>query len=168
MSGAGSAGDGLLAGLDIGGTKILGVVVDGSGAVRASVRTPSGFGPEAVVAAAQAVLAELAVATGTRPDGFASIGVGIPGAVDPGTGTVSQALNLGLDRLELGAILGRRLGHPVHVENDVNAAAVGAAHGAAGSLAYLNLGTGLAAGLVLDGRLWLPEVLGLGHPAAVG
>jgi len=69
---------------------------------------------------------------------------------------VTHALNLGLEGLELGAHLTDRFGRPVRVDNDVNAAALGAYHllGHTGSLAYLNLGTGLAAGFVLDGALW--------------
>jgi predicted NBD/HSP70 family sugar kinase len=67
-------------------------------------------------------------------------------------------VNLGLDGLALGEELGGRLGVKVRLENDVNVAALGAfhllGHGAEHSMAYLNLGTGLAAGLVLGGRLW--------------
>jgi predicted NBD/HSP70 family sugar kinase len=67
-------------------------------------------------------------------------------------------VNLWLDGLDLGGELTARLGQPVRVENDVNAAAVGAFHllgrPDTRSLAYLNLGTGLAAGLVLNGQLW--------------
>ena len=55
-------------------------------------------------------------------------------------------------------LVASRLGVPVHVENDVNAAALGAfAHlglAPAQSLAYVNVGTGIAAGFVLAGRLW--------------
>ncbi|MET1018397.1 MAG: ROK family protein, partial [Microterricola sp.] len=78
------------------------------------------------------------------------------------SGVVSHAVNLGVSELALGAELGRRMGVPVHVENDVKAAALGAHHltsiGAgpgegAGSMAYLNLGTGLAAGIVQNGVL---------------
>ena len=162
----------LRAGLDIGGTKILGVVLDetvGDGGalgadasgprIPASVRVPSGSGPDAVLDAAEAVLRALAEQCGIRTDEFLSVGVGIPGTVDPPTGVVRQALNLGIEHLDLAAELRRRIGREVHVENDVNAAAVGAAadgasHGGPTSLAYLNLGTGLAAGLVLGGALW--------------
>ena len=74
------------------------------------------------------------------------------------SGRVSHAVNLGIDDLDLGAELHDRLGLVVHVENDVNAAAFGAFHMVGtregGSMAYLNLGTGLAAGLVLNGELW--------------
>lgn len=144
----------LRAGLDIGGTKILGVVLDGDDGIVASVRVPSGSGPDAVVGSAETVLRSLAAECGIAVDGFASIGVGIPGAVDAASGVVRQALNLGIAELDLGSALRERVGRAVHVENDVNAAALGAAQDAAGSLAYLNLGTGLAAGLVLGGALW--------------
>jgi glucokinase len=67
-------------------------------------------------------------------------------------------VNLGLSGLDLGSELEARLGRAVRVENDVNAAALGAfsflGRTSAQSMAYLNLGTGLAAGLVLGGRLW--------------
>jgi predicted NBD/HSP70 family sugar kinase len=71
---------------------------------------------------------------------------------------VTHAVNLGIDDLDLGTELCGRLATVVHVENDVNPAAVGAVHmfspRQTSSMAYLNLGTGLAAGLVLNGELW--------------
>jgi predicted NBD/HSP70 family sugar kinase len=68
---------------------------------------------------------------------------------------VTHALNLGLSDFDAGAQLSPVLGLPVRVENDVKAAALGAAaERGAGSLAYLNLGTGIAAGIVVDGRVW--------------
>ena len=82
----------------------------------------------------------------------------VPGAVDPASGRVAHAVNLGLDGLALGDELAARLGVRLRLENDVNVAALGAfhllGHGPDRSMAYLNLGTGLAAGLVLGGRLW--------------
>jgi glucokinase len=87
-----------------------------------------------------------------------TVGIGMPGRVDTATGAVSMALNLGIERpLAVGAELGRRLGVPVVLENDVNAAALGAFEtmdgGLPRSLVYLSIGTGFAAGAVLDGRL---------------
>jgi predicted NBD/HSP70 family sugar kinase len=83
----------------------------------------------------------------------------MPGRVDVATGTVSSAVNLGIiEPVAMGDLVGERTGLPVHVENDVNAAALGAhAHlglDADASLAYVNIGTGIAAGFVLGGRLW--------------
>ena len=69
-------------------------------------------------------------------------------------------MNLGVDELNLGAAVSAELGVTVRVENDVKAAALGAhaLHRAGGdridSMAYLNLGTGIAAGIVIGGRLW--------------
>jgi glucokinase len=138
-------------GVDIGGTKTEAVL----GAVRGTLRIPTGHGSEQVVASAIAAVAGVA---GEALGDIQSIGVGIPGTVDSSTGLVSHAINLGVERLELGQTLSAHFGMPVRVENDVNAAALGAFHvlqqGPDASIGYVNLGTGLAAGLVLRGELW--------------
>jgi len=145
-------------GVDIGGTKTEAVAIDDAGLVIDEVRVPTGFGADAVIASTVAAVTELADRLGTAPAEFGAIGVGVPGAVDPASGRVAHAVNLGLDGLALGDELAARLGVRVRLENDVNVAALGAfhllGHGPERSMAYLNLGTGLAAGLVLGGRLW--------------
>lgn len=145
-------------GVDIGGTKTLAVVLDAAGEVIDHRRSPTGFGADAVVESAVTAISDLAQRGGIAPRDFASIGVGVPGRVDAATGHVAHAVNLGLESLDLGVMLGARIGSAVHVENDVNAAALGVHHllgrPVTGSMAYLNLGTGLAAGFVLDGELW--------------
>ena len=144
--------------MDIGGTKTEAVAIDDAGAVIDTVRVASGFGAEAVVASTVEAVVALAALLGVEPRAFGAIGVGVPGAVDPASGRVAHAVNLGLNGLALGEELTARLGVRVRLENDVNAAALGAfhllGHGPDHSMAYLNLGTGLAAGLVLAGRLW--------------
>ena len=171
MSAAVPAAAVLRVGLDIGGTKAHAVAIDESGAVVQQLRLPTGFGADAVLGSAIAAVTQLAGLAGRAAADFLSIGVGIPGAVESDTGRVAHAVNLGLENLELGRGLNERFGVPVRVENDVNAAAFGAYHllrqaqqpestqrpgtrSDADSMAYLNLGTGLAAGLVLGGRLW--------------
>jgi predicted NBD/HSP70 family sugar kinase len=148
----------LRVGIDIGGTKTDAVAIDADGHVAHRLRLSTGFGADSVLATAVAAVEGLAGSAGLTPETFVSIGVGIPGTVDVTTGRVEHAVNLGLTGLDLGGALGARLGRPVRVENDVNAAALGA-FALLGlhpdqSMAYLNLGTGLAAGLVLGGRLW--------------
>jgi predicted NBD/HSP70 family sugar kinase len=141
-------------GLDVGASKTLGVLVDASGHVRAQVRMPTARGTAGVLETAAAVTDRL---LGGSPPGSVTIGVGVPGVVDVLAGVVQHAVNLGLDgaRVPMRDLLTDRLGAPVHLENDVNAAAFGAAGlvGEGFDLAYLSIGTGLAAGLVLDGRL---------------
>ncbi|MWB98785.1 ROK family protein [Agromyces sp. MMS17-SY077] len=146
-------------GIDIGGTKTAAVVLGRDGELSDQVRMPTGFGAEEVVATVLHTVERMTELAGLPVDGFTTIGIGIPGAVDSERGHVRHAVNLGLGGLDLGPVLERRLGVRVRIENDVKAAALGAHHllserGAAGdSMAYLNLGTGLAAGVLLDGKL---------------
>jgi len=146
------------AGIDIGGTKTDAVAIAADGALAQRFRVPTGFGPDAVLQTALGAVTRLAELAGIRAGEFESIGIGIPGAVDSASGRVAHAVNLGLEGLELGGQLTARLGRDVRIENDVNAAALGAyhllEHDPTHSMAYLNLGTGLAAGLVIEGRLW--------------
>lgn len=144
-------------GFDVGGTKTDAVVVTPGGDVVAWRRRPTGWGAEAVVQTVSALAEELAAAAGlAAPSAFASVGVGVPGRVGLDGSLVTHAVNLGIERIDLAPVLAARLGAPVRIENDVKAAALGAdaLHGRGGTLAYLNLGTGIAAGLVADGRLW--------------
>ncbi|GAA4377661.1 ROK family protein [Agromyces bauzanensis] len=147
-------------GIDIGGTKTAAVAIGDDGAVSGEVRMPTGFGAEAVVETALRTVERMTRIEGVEASAISSIGIGIPGTVDAATGLVTHAVNLGLEGLDLGPRLADRLGVEVRVENDVKAAALGAHHllgaadgVAAHSMAYLNLGTGLAAGIVIGGRL---------------
>lgn len=148
----------LAVGVDIGGSKVLAVAVDETGAVRATHRLPSNGGAAGVVESAVDAVGRLAQHTGVPVSAFSVVGVGVPGLVRPDSGEVTHAVNLGVGAgtLSLRARLAERLGVPVVVENDVNAAALGAAQvlGLGDTdLAFLSIGTGLAAGLVTEGRL---------------
>jgi predicted NBD/HSP70 family sugar kinase len=87
-----------------------------------------------------------------------AIGVGVPGTVDPATGVVGESHHTAeLTGQHLGRALGARFGIPAFVDNDVNALALsewmfGLGRGAR-SLVVLAAGTGIGAGIVLDGRL---------------
>lgn len=155
----------LRVGLDLGGSKVLGVLLEGDNARRV-LRAPTDLGPEGVVASAAGVVRGLCDAAGIAPARLAGVGMALPGIVDPVTGTVSHAVNLRihLTDVPVGALLSEQLGGvPVTVENDLNAAALGAAQTLGHSdMAFLALGTGLAAGMLLDGRLRR------GHAGAAG
>ena len=142
-------------GLDVGGTKTDAVAVAADGTIAGRVRRATGWGADAVIRTVLDAVASLRRDVGIDDGSLVSVGIGTPGQVVSGTGRVVHAVNLGIDELDLAAAVGPSLGVPVHVENDVKAAAIGAfaLRGTGGSMAYLNLGTGVAAGIVLDGAL---------------
>jgi len=143
-------------GLDVGGTKTEVVAVDSEGVIAGRVRMATGWGPDAVTRTIVDGVRALGIEAGVDIGAVRSVGVGIPGQIEPGTARVVHAVNLGVDELDVAAAVGPQLGVPVRVENDVKAAALGAyaLHGGTGTMAYLNLGTGIAAGIVADGELW--------------
>lgn len=146
-------------GLDIGGTKTAALVVEESRALSEVARPTDVTSPENLVAGVVAVVEE-ALGQINRPHHLLGVGAGIPGQVDLDEGTVSMAVNLNLrEPYPLRDALQQALGVPVTLENDVRAAALGAFHWARQlepirSLAYLGIGTGISAGLVLDGRVY--------------
>lgn len=145
-----------LVGVDIGGTKIETVLLGPDGSLLKSCRTAARQGNEAVLSDIMTSVRHVTRTLG-KYDAF-SVGIGIPGQVQPSTGMVRSAVNLGIDRLPLGPVLSHRLdGVVVHVENDVNAAALGAATllptECESTSVLINFGTGLAAGVVSDGRI---------------
>src|SRR5690606_1022165 len=114
--------------------------------------------PEALLGtitrAVRTVLAEVRA----TPRQIRSIGLGVPGLVDPATGIVQLAVNLNLQRYPLGPSVAARFKTPAFLENDVRTAAVGAfayvqQTEPVQSLAYGSIGTGVAAGVILNGRL---------------
>ena len=150
--------DGLLAGVDVGGSKIAVVVATGDlePVARHTIETGVGDAAYAVNRISEAIEATLALG-GRTPADLAAIGIGVPGRVDPVAGRVTLAVNLGWHDLPLVPLMSARYGIPVAIENDVRAAAAGL-HARrvlpdTGDLAYLSIGTGISAGVVLDGHL---------------
>jgi len=137
------------AGLDVGGTKVLGVVVDETGAILASHRVPTPRGGDAVVAAMLEVLDVLGPVD--------AVGAGVPGLVDR-NGVLRIAPNLpGVRSLPVGRLLAEATGVPVRIDNDNTCALwgehlVGAARDVSDAV-LVGLGTGVGGGLLVDGAL---------------
>jgi predicted NBD/HSP70 family sugar kinase len=134
------------------------LIVDADGAVLGRATHVSSVGDQdGAVPAIAAALDEALQAAGLSRDELIAVGVGVPGRVDPERGHVTLAVNLGWTDLALKAGLEAAIGRPVVIENDVRAAAIGLRdrHIAVGArdLAYLAVGTGIAAGVILDGKL---------------
>jgi glucokinase len=149
----------LLVGVDVGGSKIAVLVVDGDLEIRGRLVVPTPVGSPDT--AADHIAATVATALETARAGVervAAVGVGVPGRVDPENGVVSLAVNLGWQRLPLRDQLELRLGVPCAIENDVRAAAAGIRErrllGEVEDFVYLSVGTGISAGVVLGGQLY--------------
>ena len=143
-------------GVDVGGTKTQGVVLDADSRVIADRVRPTESGPEGVVATVLAVARECLQLAASSSAELISVGVGIPGRVDHRSGVVSTAVNLGIGRLSLGPVLADELGVSVYVDNDVKVTALGAADYlriSHADLTYLNFGTGIASATLIGGRL---------------
>lgn len=153
---------GLRGGIDLGGTKIQAVVVSASHRVVADARrpTPTDGGPEAVVEALAAAMADAATSAGTSTRRLRGAGVGSPGSVDTLKGTVTRAGNLpGWEgSFPLASRLGRMLGCPVRLGNDVQVTNLAELRFGAGrqrpSFLGLSWGTGVGGSVVLEGREW--------------
>ena len=152
--------DSILVGLDIGGTKTAVQIVDVTGDFRASIVVPTvTSGSPDFVDALIATIGEALAQGGAGKEMIRSMGVGIPGLVNPLTGDVRLAVNLNLEAYPLGAVLQGIYGVPVVLENDVRMAAVGVYDRLqttlqVGSLAYLSIGTGVSAGIILKSKLY--------------
>lgn len=140
-------------GIDLGGTKIEGLVLGKGGVERARLRiaTPT-TSYEAKIEAMLGVIAELERKTGVR----CTIGIAHPGAISPATGLMKNANSTQLNERPLKADLERRLGREVRMANDANCFAVSeASDGAAAGCSIVFgviLGTGVGGGVVIDGR----------------
>ncbi|MFI0780599.1 ROK family protein [Streptomyces sp. NPDC021212] len=147
-------------GLHLDRDELTAVLVDLAGTPVALRTARFDFGAEAdraLTAAASEVEALIAAAPGLSGGGLLGVGVAAPGPLDHGSGVLHQVTGFPQwDGLPLRDALARRLGLPVVLDKDTNAAALGLAAPAApvDSFAYLHLGTGLGAGLVLDGGVY--------------
>lgn len=143
--------------IDVGGTNIRAALVERDTSIRASARRPiDKSGVDALLAAIGDCAAE-ALAAVPAGSPVAGIGVAMKGFVDHRTGVMVASANLGLKNVPVRGFLSDRFGHPTWVDNDVHAATIGEIQYGAGrryrDFLYVNVGTGIAAGLVVDGRL---------------
>ena len=150
----------LFIGVDIGGMSAKGVVINRDGEILSeqSVVTGNGQGGEELSNNIVAMVNDLVMANGGLKSAFAGVGIGCPGLIDSKNGVVVFAGNLGLNYYPLGREISDKLGMPVKLTNDANAAAWGEAKFGAGKKykdsILITLGTGVGGGIVIDGKLF--------------
>ena len=144
----------LACGVDVGGTKIAGGVIDEDGNILEELRVESpATDSEAIEAAIAGLVAELRA----RHE-IGAVGVGAAGYIDKSRSVVMFAPNIAWRDVDLKTELEERVRLPVVVENDANAAAWGEFRYGAGAdaedLLLVTVGTGVGGGLVLDGEVY--------------
>jgi len=158
--GSGGPDDGvpLRIGIDLGGTKIEAIAIDGRGAQLARLRRPTPQGDyegtlEAIVGLVAAIEGDPALGR----SGPARVGIGTPGAFSSATGRLKNSNSTCLNGRALAADLEARLARPLRFANDANCFALSEAVDGAGAGARVVfgviLGTGVGGGIVVDGRV---------------
>jgi polyphosphate glucokinase len=151
---------GLAIGIDVGGTGVKAALVDLATAelvsTRVRERTPQPSTPAAVIETVAGVVARVLA---ERPvEGDVPIGCGLPGAIKHGVMKTAANVDQGWIEFDATTHLGARLGRPVRVINDADAAgmaelAFGEARDQPGTVILLTVGTGIGSALISDGRL---------------
>lgn len=148
-------------GIDFGGTKLEAAVLDAAGAIliRQRVANPGSY--DTAIAALVDLIARVEAEIGAA----GTVGIGVPGSIDPRDGTMRNANAVFLNGRTFRADIAAALGRDVRVANDANCMALseavdGAAAGAGVAFGVI-VGTGVGGGLVIDGKI-VEGITGLG------
>src|SRR6266540_2284613 len=146
---------GCVIGVDLGGTKLLAGTVDSR--LQVHHRTYRLARPEAASAVVDQLVEAVQEAIDASRSEVLAVGVGVPALVEPATGVALDSNHLPLHGVSVRDLLAERLGLPVVVDNDANAAMLaewrcGEAQGTNDAI-MLTLGTGIGGGLIVGGRL---------------
>lgn len=140
-----------LIGVDVGGTKVSVAVLEDGDLSEPVLQQTELSNSDALVEQ----LVEVIQAAGDA----VSVGLGVPSVVDFATGAARSSVNIPLRGVPLRELLGKRLDMPVFVDNDATVAALAEAHDddlnlIAKSLVMITVGTGVGAGIIIDGRIY--------------
>lgn len=147
-------------GIDLGGTNIVAGVVDEEYNIvaKASCKTDVPRPEKEICDSMAEVALEAIKKANITIDDVESIGIGVPGAVNPETGIIEYSANLFFHNWSVVEMMEERLNTKVKIENDANAAALGeylagSAKGAKNAVA-ITLGTGVGGGIIIDGKIY--------------
>lgn len=156
---AGTSVGPLVAGIDLGGTKILAGVVDAEHRIlgRAKRATPAREGASAILSAMLDALNEALATAGVKAGDLAGVGVGSPGPLDVDAGVILFSPNLNVKQFAIGPDLAKAIDRPVMVQNDVRVGGYGEFKLGAGrgynDLIAIFVGTGIGGCFIKDGKV---------------
>lgn len=147
-------------GIDLGGTKISGILTDADGVEKAKkiVPTDAHEGEVAVLNRIIDLIDSLIKSAEVTADQVAGIGIGSPGAMDIEKGILIQTANLPFTDFNLVAPIKEKFGIPTYLDNDANVAALaeytfGAGQGSQ-NMIFITVSTGIGGGAVLNGKFY--------------
>ena len=147
-------------GVDLGGTNIVAGVVDDSYRILAvaKCKTNSPRSADEILEDIARLCRDAAQKAGISLKQVDFVGIGSPGTCNTDTGVVEYANNLGFVNVPVCQMMHEKLGLPIYIENDANAAALGEAKAGAAqganSCVCITLGTGVGGGIIIDGKIY--------------
>jgi glucokinase len=144
----------------MGGTKILAAILNSKEGITKRLKKPTGKdkSAEEYVKNLAEIVHEIVKISKLSDEEIAAVCLGVPGSVNPYTGIIAIAPNLGLSDFNIKEKLGKLIPYPVLIENDVNLGALGVKHFGVGKdakdMLVVFIGTGIGAGFIFDGRLF--------------
>lgn len=144
----------------MGGTKILASVLNTKEGIIARDKKPTNVeaGTSTYINDIIQLINSVIEKSGVKSSQIVSVSLGVPGSVNPLTGIIGLAPNLGLKNYNIKKALQKKINHPVLIENDVNLAALGIKHFGVGKKAknilVVSVGTGIGGGIILNEKLY--------------
>jgi len=144
----------------MGGTKILAAVINSKDGIiaRAKIATKSDSSEKAYIESLAAITHEAISISGLKESKIKAVCLGIPGSVNPYTGRIGLAPNLGLKNFYIKEKLQKKIHVPVLIENDVNLGALGIKNFGVGkknkNILVMFVGTGIGGALIFDGKIY--------------
>ncbi len=144
----------------MGGTKILAALINSEEGIVKRLKKPTvtGKGGDEYVKNLSETVHDIVEDAQLNEKQVMAVCLGVPGSVNPYTGVIAMAPNLGLNNYNIKEELGNRIPYPVLIENDVNLGALGVKHYGLGKdakdMLVVFIGTGIGAGFIFDDKLF--------------
>ncbi|HRT99519.1 MAG TPA: ROK family protein, partial [Ignavibacteriales bacterium] len=146
--------------IDMGGTKLLGAITNSNNQIleRVKLATDTKNGIDGLVNSIMHIINTLIFQVGIQQENVKAVVIGVPGSVNPFTGLISVAPNIGLINVNLKELLHEKINVPIYIENDVNLGAIGILGKEldenSKNVLVVFIGTGIGGALIFDRKIY--------------
>ncbi|MCB2288058.1 ROK family protein [Clostridium algidicarnis] len=147
-------------GIDLGGTKIAGVITDLKGNIIKEniIKTMAEYGDKAIVLRIINLIEDLIISSGKTLEDIRAVGIGSPGPLDPKRGIIITTPNLPFENFDIITPIKEKFNVPVFLDNDANVAVIGEYTLGAGkntkNMVYITVSTGIGGGAIINGKIY--------------